>query len=302
MTRRQIAPSTRLAFGLSVRERDCMIEKAFLDPEIERTLRKAVPAGSKLVVHLNLDDIDDLHGCVAAEANHSDDAKKRRLLDAVCDRLGKLLDEFTEPKSEKNIEADDGSGSVSKLDGDHAAVIHRMLKDAPPFRPQAAPEELVAEFANGQNRMPAFLALYSRGAEALPAVRHGLQAANWHIRQWSAIHADNFADDETLRALIPLLHDPRAEVRVWAVHSLSCERCKNGPNPADVIPLLLERIEQDPNIKVRRQAVAMLAYHRTPDPRVLPIFKKTASQEAGHKLRRHAEQGLKRYGIVGLSA
>jgi len=206
-----------------------------------------------------------------------------------------------ESKSEKNIEAGDGPCGLSELDGDHAAVIHRMLKDAPPFRPQAASEELVAEFANGQNRMPAFLALYSRGAEALPAVRQGLQHANWHIRHWSAILADNFADDETFRALTPLLHDPRAEVRVWAVHSLSCEKCKNGPNPVDVIPLLLERIEQDPNIKVRRQAVAMLAYHRTPDPRVLPIFKRIVLEEADNKLRRHAEQGLKRYGMAGLS-
>jgi HEAT repeat protein len=177
-----------------------------------------------------------------------------------------------------------------------------MIKNAPAFRPQAAAEELVAEFANGQNRMPAFLALCSRGTEALPAIRRGLQHANWHIRHWSAILADNFVDEETLRALTSLLHDPRAEVRVWAVHSLACERCKSGPNPVDAIPLLLERIEQDPNIKVRRQAVAMLAYHRSPDPRVLPIFKRIVSDEADMKLRRHAEHGLKRYEIAGFCA
>ena len=74
-----------------------------------------------------------------------------------------------------------------------------------------------------------------------------------------------------------------------------------GPYPVDVIPLLLERIEQDRNIKVRRQAVAMLAYHRTPDPRVVPIFKKIVAEEADNKLRRHAKQGLKRYGIAGVS-
>ena len=96
---------------------------------------------------------------------------------------------------------------MSEFDGDHAAVIHRMLGDAPPFRPECAPEELVAEFANGQNRMPAFLALYSRGAAVLPAVRQGLQHANWHIRRWCAILADNFADAETLRALTPLLRE-----------------------------------------------------------------------------------------------
>jgi hypothetical protein len=46
----------------------------------------------------------------------------------------------------------------------------------------------------------------------------------------------------------------------------------------------------------------MLAYHRTPDPRVLPIFKQIMLEEDDRKLRLHAEQGLKRYGIAGLSA
>ncbi|MGH9383878.1 MAG: HEAT repeat domain-containing protein [Vicinamibacterales bacterium] len=206
------------------------------------------------------------------------------------------------PKPEKNIEASDGSRSLPELEGDHASAIRRMIKEAAPFRPEASPEELVAEFANGQNRWAAFLVLYGRGANALPAVRKGLQNSNWHIRHWSAILADNYADGETLRALTPLLHDPKAEVRVWAVHSLSCEKCKDGPNPVDVIPLLLERIEQDSNIKVRRQALAMLAHHRTPDPRVLPILRKIISEEVDKKLRLHAEEGLRRYGAAGLIA
>lgn len=188
------------------------------------------------------------------------------------------------------------------LPGTHALAIRRMIEDAPPFRPEAAPEELVAEFANGQNRMAAFLALYDRGPKALPAIQKGLQDANWKIRQWSAILADNFADSEIIRTLTSLLHDPKPEVRVWAVHSLSCERCKDGPNPVDVVPLLLGRIREDSNIRVRRQAVAMLAHHRTPDPRVLPIFKTILLEEDDRKVRLHAEQGLKRYGIAGLGA
>ena len=32
---------------------------------------------------------------------------------------------------------------------------------------------------------------------------------------------------------------------MWAVHSLSCERCKDGQNPIDALPLLFERIEDD---------------------------------------------------------
>ena len=203
---------------------------------------------------------------------------------------------------EKTTEAFDGLCGQTEMEGAHASAIRRLIKEAPPFRPEASSEDLVAEFANGKNRMAAFLALYHRGVKALPAVREGLKHANWQIRRWSAMFTDNFADGATLQALTPLLRDPKAEVRVWAVHSLSCEICKDGPNPIDAIPLLLERIEGDPNIKVRRQAVAMLAHHRTPDARVLPVFKKILSEEHDRKLRLHAEQGLERYEASGLSA
>jgi DNA-binding MarR family transcriptional regulator len=97
MTQRKcIKPGTQVSFHLSTRERDLVVERASLDPEIEVRLRGAAAAGSKLVIGLTLDDIDDLHGCVAADANHCDDAKTRRVLDSVCDRLGALLDQLTD--------------------------------------------------------------------------------------------------------------------------------------------------------------------------------------------------------------
>ena len=182
----------------------------------------------------------------------------------------------------------------------HASTLRRMLDEAPPFRPDATPEELVAEFANADHRMSAFLALYARGEQVLPAVREGLAHPNWQIRRWCAVCADNFADAETLHALVPLLRDRKHHVRVWAVHSLSCESCKDGPNPIDAVPLLLERIEVDTSIRVRRQAVAMLAHHRRPDPRVIPVFKRILIEEDDRKLRLHADQGLKRYAEAGL--
>ncbi len=188
-----------------------------------------------------------------------------------------------------------------EFEGAHASAIRRMIAEAPPFRPEASSEELVAEFANGQSRWPAFLALYARGASALPAVRKGLQDADWHVRHWSAILADNFADGDTLRALTPLLYDPIPEVRAWAVHSLSCETCKDGPNPVDVIPLLLERIERDTSTRVRRQALAMLAHHRRPDARALPVLRKITAAEVDRKLRVHAEHALRRYAAAGLA-
>jgi HEAT repeat protein len=195
---------------------------------------------------------------------------------------------------------EDGLCGTPGLEATHAAVIERMIAENPVFRPDATPEELVAEFAVSENRLPAFLSLYARGHAALPAVREGLRAANWQVRKWCALFIDNFADAETLHALVPLLRDPKAAVRVWAVHSLSCESCKDGPNPIDAVPLLLERIEMDESIKVRRQATGMLAHHRSPDPRVLPVFKRILAEEEDRKLRLHAEQGVERYAELGL--
>lgn len=190
--------------------------------------------------------------------------------------------------------------SMPGLEAAHAATLHRMVEETPPFRPEASSEELVAEFGNAEDRFPAFVTLYSRGEAALPAVREGLKNANWNVRRWCAVFIDNFADAESLQALIPLLRDPKAEVRLWAAHSLSCETCKDGPNPIDPIPLLLERIESDESIRVRRQAVAMLAHHRAPDARVLPAFRRILAEEDDRKLRLHAEKGIKRYARAGL--
>ena len=182
----------------------------------------------------------------------------------------------------------------------HSKTIARMIEEAPRFRPQATSEELVSEFTNSENRMKVFFALYARGEEVLPVIRKGFQNADWQVRRWCALFADKFADSETLHALVPLLDDPKSQVRLWAVHALACETCKDGSNPIDAVPLLLDRIKMDKSLKVRRQAVAMLAHHRAPDSRVLPIFVDIMAKEDDHKLRLHAEQGLKRYAKAGL--
>ncbi|WP_420461959.1 HEAT repeat domain-containing protein [Candidatus Palauibacter sp.] len=184
----------------------------------------------------------------------------------------------------------------------HAATIRGMIAAAPPFRPGASAPELVEEFATPANRMPAFLALHERGEEVLPHIRAGLRHPDWQVRRWCALFADTFADAETLRALVPLLGDPKSQVRLWAVHSLACETCKDGPNPVDPIPLLLERIATDESLRVRRQAVAMLAHHLAPDPRVTSVFRTILAEEEDRKLRLHAEEGLKRYGAAATAA
>ena len=163
------------------------------------------------------------------------------------------------------------------------------------------PEELVADFADPELRFPAYLALNDLGAEeALPALKDGLKHGNWQVRRWSAILMDHHADDDALHALIPLLRDPKSKVRLWAVHSLACDRCKVGENPIDVVPHLLERVEVDESIRVRRMAVAMLAEECSLDPRALEAFKRIVAEEDDRKLKLHAQRGIDRYTKAGL--
>jgi hypothetical protein len=98
--RKRIKPDERLSFKLMKREHDIILDRPFVDPQLQRRLRFAVTSGSKLVINLMLDDIDELAGSVAAEANHCDDPKIQRIFDAVYDRLAKLEANYTDDQSQ----------------------------------------------------------------------------------------------------------------------------------------------------------------------------------------------------------
>ncbi len=135
MIRKYITPGTRLPVRLSTRERYLVLGRAFLDPDIEAALRQAVPTGSRLVVNLNLDDIDDLLGCVSAEANHCDDAKVQRVLDAVGDRLAAMCEQFTDERPViPAIAPVPPKGRFTAKQGQYLAFIHHYSKvhRAPP--------------------------------------------------------------------------------------------------------------------------------------------------------------------------
>jgi len=56
--------------------------------------RHAVVDGKRFRLNLSLDDIEDLQGHVAAEANHTRDAKLRNRLDKVFLKLQGFLDRY----------------------------------------------------------------------------------------------------------------------------------------------------------------------------------------------------------------
>ena len=117
------------------------------------------------------------------------------------------------------------------------------------------PQALVEALIEPTLRFPAYQALVALGPGALPAIRAGFRHGNWQVRKWCAICLDQIADAESLAALVPLLRDPKSDVRLWAVHSLACDHCKEGVAcPVDVVPHLIERLELDESVRVRRMA------------------------------------------------
>jgi len=96
MERKRIPYGTKLPVKLTLRERELILDHTFCDPEY---VRFAAADGKGIRVDLSLDEIEDIQGYVAAEANHTDDEKIEKELDALYDKLQRFLDEYDDQES-----------------------------------------------------------------------------------------------------------------------------------------------------------------------------------------------------------
>ncbi len=126
--RKRIKRGQRVAFRLTRQERDLIVERTFVDAEIEGRLRNAMSSGSDLIVDLTLDDVDDLAGHVAAGANHCSEARVRRVLDAVYDRLANIEDTFTDEDDEAADAVTHEAKAFTPKQGQYLAFIYYYTK------------------------------------------------------------------------------------------------------------------------------------------------------------------------------
>lgn len=127
MRRKRIKPGQLVDVRLTPQERDLILDRTLIDSEMERRLRSATSRGSSLVVQLTLDDVDDLAGHVAAEANHCPEPRVRRVLDAVCDRLASIEHTFTDEESPAETVAHASKPFTAKQ-GQYLAYIYYYTK------------------------------------------------------------------------------------------------------------------------------------------------------------------------------
>jgi repressor LexA len=126
--RKRIRRGQRVAFKLTRQERDLIVERTLVDAELEGRLCNARASGSDLIVDLTLDDVDDLAGHVAAEANHCSEAGARRVLDAVYDRLANLEDTFTDEEDHAADAVTNEAQPFTPKQGQYLAFIYYYTK------------------------------------------------------------------------------------------------------------------------------------------------------------------------------
>lgn len=88
-TRKRIPYGTKLPVTLTLRERDLIRDETFCDLNVAKC---AVVEGTGVRVGLSLDEIEEIQGYVAAEANHTKNTKRRKELDRLFDKLQMFLD------------------------------------------------------------------------------------------------------------------------------------------------------------------------------------------------------------------
>ena len=154
--------------------------------------------------------------------------------------------------------------------------------------------ELVEQLghADPAERERALRELHIAGDSAVPAVLLGLSNADWRVRRGCAMFVDHHPDPGLMDRLRLTLHDPKAKVRKWAVHSLACDPCKPGGNPVDPVPAAVRALD-DRSLRVRRTAAWSLAA-QSPERRSVRALRRALDSETDEKVLKAIHWGLSR--------
>ena len=90
--RKRIRPEEKVPLELNDRERELILNHSLAEPELTDRLR-LVPAPD---YRFTLDDLDELAGYIAAEANHAKDKKLQKEWDRLYARLANVLESYTD--------------------------------------------------------------------------------------------------------------------------------------------------------------------------------------------------------------
>lgn len=98
--RKQIAVGEKVPLELTKRERDLIVKHTFAGSNLTDRLRIVPSPGRRPFYRFTLDDLDELAGYVAAEANHAMVKKLQKELRQLYGRIAHLLESYTDEPDE----------------------------------------------------------------------------------------------------------------------------------------------------------------------------------------------------------
>src|SRR3954468_1378750 len=135
-------------------------------------------------------------------------------------------------------------------------------------RPFAAPaliglsdDELLDRLTVKHLARAAYWKLWANAMTNNEAARRGLKHPNPTVRATCCQILDHFLDDAALADIVHCLDDSEADVRWWALHTLGCDRCKEGscrPGEQHFVPAALRMLRDDASARVRTTAAEPL--------------------------------------------
>jgi len=125
-TKKQIQPGQKVPLKLTAAERKLVLDDvSCLDTGYEQIIRDT-PSGKPVM--MTLDDLDDFSGYIAADANHCDDNKKQKKLDAVFEKVQRLFDTYTDEEPPQTLKIEDAR--KEKAISDQAVQIAEFAAQA----------------------------------------------------------------------------------------------------------------------------------------------------------------------------
>ena len=98
--RKQIAVGEKVPLELTERERDLIMKHTFAGRDLTDRLRVVPGPGRRPFYRFTLDDLDELAGYVAAEANHAKVKKLEKELRQLYGRIADVLESYTDEPDE----------------------------------------------------------------------------------------------------------------------------------------------------------------------------------------------------------
>jgi HEAT repeat protein len=157
---------------------------------------------------------------------------------------------------------------------------------------------LIDDLAVGHRAPQAYRELILLGVEALPDVREGLHHSNADVRYHCCRFLDRYLEPESLGDLLDMLDDVDERVRVTTLHTLACDRCKDGacrPNETEVLPRAMKLLASNPCPHVRAMAIEVVGQfvhvNRTAEAALLDALHSDASPAVRKKAKWYAPGG-----------